>query len=175
MQLSPRLKYYYLPWATGLLVMLMVKTFAADASAVARETPAPVSNQIRLCAQEPEKAAIITMPYFPGCQGEVGYKKRQCSEAALQIYLKEHAGFPSGKVVHQTAGNASIEIWIGPDGSISNHRMIASPGYGRGEDLRHIVTDVMAKEIKWEPATIDGLPVTVSTTVRLHYNMLWGG
>ncbi|OAV43717.1 hypothetical protein A3850_004030 [Lewinella sp. 4G2] len=118
---------------------------------------------------------LTTMPFFPGCAELTGGEKRNCSQQKLSEYLESHAGYATGKTTHRTAGNATIEVWIGADGLVKSHRTYKAVGHGRSSDLARIVDNMMAEGIRWEPATVNGKPVSSSTMVSLHYNMVWAG
>ncbi|WP_116107371.1 energy transducer TonB [Lewinella sp. IMCC34191] len=179
MHLNPTWTYWYIPWAVGLLVQVMVMfqddtTQAAEmatveAAAVPTEDITPPSN----CH------ISYSPPYFLGCITDAA-GSASCDPVALEEWLAARLKYPLGSKTHKTAGIAEVSFVVGHDGFIRDPKLLRDPGHERGLDLLRAFQDMERRKVRWKPSIRKNSESNISRaqsvrlTHRVKYNMVWG-
>lgn len=159
----PIFRYFYLPWAAGLCLILAVLLVQWKSDAI---------DKIVAVVALPEAEATFTSPRFPGCEDTL-YKGR-CTKQHLQDYLYNNTTYPASPDNKGTAGLAVVHIRISPLGLIEDIQILRDPGHGRGADAIRSRKKMQQENIRWNPATINDQPVSFPIFLKIRYsNFVW--
>ena len=103
------------------------------------------------------------MPQFPG------------GDDAFYAYLDQNVVLPEGfdkvgylKKHHNQYVPVSVGFTVDTDGSIINVKVID----GEDEQLDNKAKEIVVKMPKWEPGTMDGLPIKVDFVIPIRFNLM---
>lgn len=174
---SNTFRYLYLPWLSGIIVLLAM-LFQQSVSGELAMTSTPGTEVIKeatLKEKSPESVVISTAPYLPGCLQSNEQAKVSCSNEQLMEYIYDHTAYPAGAPIHRTAGIVVADFIISSSGTIRDIRLIREPNREQGKDVVRILGEMEANGIRWEPATMNGRPTSRRMAVTVRYNMVWAG
>lgn len=172
MHTDPLFRYFYLPWAAGLLIMTWVIITQVSKKPLA-ETSLPEEVQPIAEIERPMVPVHFTMPFFPGCSELRDEQKRECSRQRMYDYIYGHTAYPAGKPIHKSAGIVVANFVITPEGKIKDIRLLREPKRDQGRDVVRILKEMEDNGIYWEPATRNGRPTSQRIAITVRYNMVW--
>ena len=158
---SPAFRYWYLPWATCLALLICQLPQTAESVCFAEELPPPP-------APPPPPCEIMRQPpRFPGGQ------------TALDSWVTQRLEYATTDATRRTAGIAEVSFVVGPDGFVHDPRLVRDPGHDRRQDLLRAFRRMQHEGLQWQPArvTFDCMDFPQATsrrlTYRVHYNLVW--
>jgi hypothetical protein len=125
-----------------------------DTSALSRAIPHPVII---------DKECILgsTEPMFPGCTGIENYEERKnCADKLLFNYFYDRFLYDVQTCDHSGISYSILVLDISKTGIVSNVRSVRQRGCDFVEDAIEALSKMIEEKVIWEPATIDGDPVS---------------
>ena len=158
---TPAFRYWYLPWATCVALLLCQLPRTTETVCSVEELPPPPGPPAPVCeiTRQP--------PRFPG------------GPTALDTWIAKRLAYATTDSGHRTAGIAEVSFVVGPDGRVWDPRLTRDPGHDRGQDLLRAFREMQAERIEWQPewVTFDCLDFPQATsrrlTYRVRYNLVW--
>ena len=168
---SPQFRYFYLPWAAGVCIIIVVALaphFRQDAdSAFATGGRTPLA--LPYCHGGD---AVRVAPRFPGCPDDK--VADSCANRLLENYLYGNTAYPADPANQGTAGLAVVQLDISASGAMTKIHLLRDPGHGRGADALRVVRRMRSEGILWRPATVSGRAVRQSVNLKIRYsNFRW--
>lgn len=116
-----------------------------------------------------DKLEIVeTMPYFPNdCEGTLE-EKRKCGNQALLQFIADNIQYPEIAKQEGIEGTVVVSFIVEKDGSVTNPKIIRSPGAGCGKEVLRLVS-LMTE--KWTPGTQRGQPVRVQFNLPVRFRL----
>ena len=158
---SPAFRYWYLPWATCVVLLLCQLPRTAETVCFVEELPPPP-------APPPPPCPITRQsPRFPG------------GSPALDEWVAEQLVYATTDGGQRISGIAEVSFVVGPDGLVYDPRLTRDPGHDRGQELLRAFRQMQTERIKWQPAwtTFDCRDHPQATsrrlTYRVYYNLVW--
>ena len=168
---SPIFRYFYLPWAAGICLMIGVLLQPTSDLQPEDELYRAELAPIVISPDAPVRLIRIS-PRFPGC--EDAPDRDQCSEQRLEDYLYGSTAYPASPDNVGTAGLAMVQLRITARGKMTDINLMRDPGYGRGKDALDIIRKIQSEHIRWTPATINGTPIDFEVFLKIRYsNFYW--
>jgi TonB family protein len=130
--------------------------------------PPPVSCGGDIIFTNPER-----QPYFSGCENmENKDRQRKCSTEKVVAFIYNQLEYPKEARDKGIEGTAIIRFTIKKDGSLSFDEdlkkvILRDPGGGCGEEA----LSVLKKMPKWNPAMMDGKPVSMQFTMPVKFKL----
>ncbi|HEX8354577.1 MAG TPA: hypothetical protein VF611_16850 [Pyrinomonadaceae bacterium] len=126
-------------------------------------------------SEKKAEAVLVTRTY--DFKRKCGSRRRHlvAETRQLAILSKPEARLPLGAEPGQEgARRAVVRVTFGADGKVQDVRPLASWLHGRGESLVGVkatweAVERAARQIGFTPETVDGVPVTVSRDVEIHF------
>lgn len=174
---SNTFRYLYLPWFSGIAIMLVLLILQTGTGEIPASS-VPVNgatDDVLFKEKHPEVVITSTPPYLLCCRQKNEQKKVACSNERLMDYIYDHTAYPAGKPIHKTAGIVVADFVISPSGTIRDIRLIRVPKRDQGKDVVRILSEMEANGIRWQPATLNGQPAGQRMAVTIQYNMVWAG
>ncbi len=95
------------------------------------------------------------MPEYPG------------GATALSKYIAEKGIYPIQAIKAQVSGTVPVEVHIDESGKILRAQVLRSLGFGLDEEALRLVSQMP----DWEPAKLEGMPVSAKITVPIRFRM----
>ena len=110
---------------------------------------------------------VSQMPRFPGCEDVEGTheEKAICAERKLLDYIYSKISYPPVALENDVEGTAIVDFIIERDGTISDIKILRSPGAGTGTEVRKVIESMNLMGARWTPGRQQG------RTVRVRYSL----
>jgi TonB family protein len=102
-------------------------------------------------------------PMFPGCETIEGNKAeiRQCADQKLFGYLHSNLKYPELARKNKIEGSVVIKFFIDNNGNVSKAEIAQDIGDGCGDAALKVINQMIAENIQWIPAKLDGKNVAM--------------
>jgi TonB family protein len=118
--------------------------------------------------------SIMSMAIFPGCESVENSKSReQCTEIAIQDYIKENTRYPENVRDAGYTGRIVMSFIIDGDGEVSKLKIIESVEFGK--ELEDEAIRVIMSLPKMIPASSYGESCRIQYTVPVNFKLQGGG
>lgn len=120
-------------------------------------------------AEEPEIFTIVEeMPAFKGCENISNEDdKKACTDKKIFEYVSSNVKYPAIARENQIQGRVFINFIVGPDGSVSNVRVLRGIGGGCDEEAIRVIKSLP----KWKPGKQRGKSVSVQYNLPVNFKL----
>lgn len=115
---------------------------------------------------------VEEMPRFPGCEEVSGAKaQKACADKKMLEYLYSNIKYPDIARKNGVEGNVVVSFVVEKDGSITDPKVIRTPGAGLGEEAVRVVNMMANMPEKWTPGVQRGHKVRVQFIVPVKFEI----
>lgn len=172
MHRSPTFLFLYLPWISGVVLMVLVLINPLVKYQLDQDVYQCSLSPLSLPSEQLVRVVSIS-PRFPGCNKD-SPDRDECASQRLEDYLYGKVSYPAKPNNEYNAGLVVVSFNVRPSGRMEGIALLREPGYGRGADALRIIRGMVKEDIRWEPATVNGKATSQRVLVKIRYsNFRW--
>lgn len=115
---------------------------------------------------------VDELPRFPGCEHiDNADERNACASQKLFEFIYSNIKYPKEARDRNVEGMGIIQFVVNEEGSISDIKVVRSPGIEINEELLRIMNTMAALPGKWVPARKEGKPVAFQFTLPVKFKL----